>query len=317
MSRAQTSVSKRKETKLPGLSKPRSFNKATLEEIQRIKLLTQQMELEKRQLRSKTSRMKQILHDRNTAINQVLSEGNENAKIKTASGTTISQLKANLQTLKNTLTSRQQELENLRKNDKLAVSDELQVELQMYYLEHKRLKIQSKAVKEGETVITTELDRLKYEIGQRKAHQNAIASLQEDLSSLIDKLVAYRKSALRIEAAELSLYLNKNPKHIDSKEKQLNNEINQIVEETDKIREETNKIHEEDQNTYEELRKVIDEQRDLIAQAVSKLNRSEEDEEKEEIQNEDRSQNDENNSVFETTEASHAKDAAVEEEESN
>ena len=56
---------------LPSLTKQSKSN-VTLGEVQQIRLKIQKMELEKTQIRSKKNRMKQIIHERNAEIDQVL-----------------------------------------------------------------------------------------------------------------------------------------------------------------------------------------------------------------------------------------------------
>lgn len=269
-------ISKKKDTKLPNLSKSKSFQtKATFEQIQKLKMEIQQMQMETVQIKSKTSRMRQILSERNAAIRQVFKESNENQKLKTASDSTLTQLQENINALQNTLEARRQDLEDIRMSDRLAMSDELQTELQMYYLEHQRLLKQSKAVKEGEDVVKSELDRLKYELSEKKNHSKNSASIQNDIDDIISKLVAYRRSALKIEASDLTQLLVSNPKLVNTKEKQINEEINYYVNEAARVRNETKQIQEDDEKTYSELKDIIVNQVTRIQDALSRIREQE------------------------------------------
>ena len=132
MSRSQSTIIKKKETRLPGLQKGKGYTtNATLEEIQRIKLATQQMESEKRQIKSKTSRMRQILHDRNTAIQHVLSDANENTKIKTANEYKEEIAKLNIKI---------KELENEKDKNISSLKSQLELDSKEYALKEKNIK---------------------------------------------------------------------------------------------------------------------------------------------------------------------------------
>jgi hypothetical protein len=77
-----------------------------LDEINYLRLETSKMEVEARQIKSKTARLKQIIHDRNCQIKRALTATDDREQnIKTASDSTLRQLRENIATLKNTLTS--------------------------------------------------------------------------------------------------------------------------------------------------------------------------------------------------------------------
>jgi len=258
----RSSLTGQNANKLPGLTgknKGKS-NKATIEEVNELKIKTQMMETEKRQLKAKTARMKQLLSERNNAIKQVLTQSNEKNALRTASDSTIQQLKENVVSLQNTLMARQEELYQLRTSDKLAVSEELQQELKVYYLEHQRLSKQSSAVKEGERIIENEIERLRRMITETPQNENAISLLQSEIDQLVEKITAYRKSELRFESAKLLQAVLDDPKHAETQEKLLNEELNAIFEEIENEKNEIKIIEENDQKNMTFLQDIIDDQ---------------------------------------------------------
>ena len=254
---------------------PKGKGNVTLGEVQEIRLKIQKMSTEKTQIRSKTNRMRQILHDRNAAIDHVFKESNEEKKIKTASDSTIAQLKENILGLRNTLESRQDDLKVLINSDRLALADELKQEIRIYHLEHKRLQKQSRAVKEGELIVTDELNRVKGELSERRLNKKAIDSIQEDLKSVIDKLVSYKRSELKIQNDTLAKYLVNHPKQAETKENQLNNEINQIYEDIDNIHQEIEEAEQHEKEVMEELQAIIDDQAAQIEKQIKIIKRRE------------------------------------------
>ena len=71
-----------------------------MDEINELKIQTTKMDNETRQLKSKISRMKQIIHERNSQINKALAQTGEVSQgIKTASHSTLNQLRENISSL--------------------------------------------------------------------------------------------------------------------------------------------------------------------------------------------------------------------------
>ena len=280
--RPKTSIdTTRRTTTLPNLSRTKRCS-TTQADVQALKLKIQKMRTEKLQTRSKTNRMKQILHDRNAAIDHVFKESSEKQKIKTASGSTLEQLKVNIAGLQNTLASRQQDLKNIIFGDKIALSDELQQEVKVYYLEHKRLKSQEKAVKDGEKIVSGELERVRGELDESPLNIKALESIRKDLKSVIDKSVAYKKGQIKLQNEALARYLKEHPKHAETKEKELNKEIELIREDIENINKETKQAEEDESAMIASLQHIIDEQTTKIREQIERIKQKEIEEEEEE-----------------------------------
>jgi predicted nucleic acid-binding Zn-ribbon protein len=240
-----------------------------LDEINELRLQVSKMDLERRQLKSKTNRMKQIIHDRNSLIKKALTVTDDRQpNIKTASDSTLEQLRGNIASLQNTLEARQAELDKVRENDKLALSDELQVEVLEYYLEFDRLTQQLAVVREGEAIIGNEIAILNRQIEDSHGYDKKINDFQVQIDQLADKLVAYRQAEGRI-AGHLALEKLAAGKTTVAREKaDLEREIQRIAEEKKRLEEEITVVRENDQKNREYLQSIIDEQTGKIAEAI-------------------------------------------------
>ncbi|EAX98283.1 hypothetical protein TVAG_018190 [Trichomonas vaginalis G3] len=260
---------RRPNTALPNINRPKSSAQTVqMSDVQKLKLKIQKMDLDKRQMRSKTQRMKQILQERNAEIDLVFKEVNEKNSIKTASKETIAQLKKNVSSLENTLEARKKDLQDIMFNDRLALSDELQQEIKIYYLEHERLKKQSKAVADGEGIVKSELERLQRELSEKSLNYKAIQNLEGDFRTVVDKIVSYKSSELRIRNDNLANFLASHPNKLNSKEKEVQQEIDQTREEINTLKEETSKIEESEDQMIKEFEEIITQQKQRIKEQI-------------------------------------------------
>ena len=270
-SRAQTQLGTRKDTINSYQKVAKEDPKAMNEEINQLKIQIQKMESEKKVLHSKTSRMKQIIHDRNGQINQALHQANEHQSIKTASPSTISQLQENIYSLQNTRDSRLAELDELQKNDRLSISDEMKVELQEYYNEYERLKEQNYAVHQAEAILHEQLRKINDQVLSIPKIQASISELSNNVQELTDKIVAYRKSQLRNECAQALQKVLENPANAEEVINQVQADIQSLEEETKRQEEELSIIQENDQKNIEFLQSIIDDQTQKINAALEEL----------------------------------------------
>jgi hypothetical protein len=213
--------------------------------------------------------MKQIIHDRNALIKKALTVTDDRQpNIKTASDSTLEQLSNNLVALQNTLLARQAELDAVRGNDKLALSDEMQVEVLEYYLEYDRLTQQLAVVREGEAIIAEEVAVLNGQIEEARGYDKKINDFQVQIHILADKLVAYRQAEGKI-AGHLALERVFAGQSTFAKEKaELERDIRRINEEKKRLEEEINVVRENDQKNRGYLQSIIDDQTAKIAEAI-------------------------------------------------
>ena len=246
-------------------------NAGTIEDLSVIKLKISETELKIRQIKSKTVRMKQEIHDRKAAINKVLSKNNDSKNIKTASESTLSQLKDNVNSLQNTLRAREEELSQLRVNDALYQSNELEVEIRTYYLEHKRLLTQVDAVTKGKDIINNELQKLHNQIDKYKEDQNQMTILQDQIDQLLDKHDAYQKGEHKIIRYQTYKQMQENPQNAAAIEQQLLSEINDLKDSMRQGTEKLRNIEANDEKNMEELQDIIEDQINKIFQAIETM----------------------------------------------
>lgn len=261
-------VSTRYESKI--ISPSSKMNtKAVMDEINELKIQTIKMDNETRQLKSKISRMKQIIHERNSQINKALAQTGETSQgIKTASYSTLNQLRENISSLENTLESRELELDILRQNDKLAVSDELQVEVIEYYNENERLNSQVYAVHEGERVINNEIARVQQEIADEAQYEREIYDLQVQIGQLADKLKAYLNGEYRIIANTAIEQMCKTEDFYPKLKEKLLESIEEMRKEKQEEEENIKIILENDEKKKQYLQQILEDQAQKIAKAL-------------------------------------------------
>lgn len=270
-SQVRQQKSQYKTSSLPGLMGSRGARHVTEEEVQALKLKIHKMEQEKLQLKSKVVRMRQMLNERNASIERVFKETtSEQQKLQTASKSQLDTLQNTVNVLQNALQARKDELEKMITSDRFAISDELQTEVKIFYLEHQRLLKQARAVREAEKIVSTELNRVRDELNNREIHHMAIENLQGDLTSIVDKLVSYRKSEAKIQNEELAFnYLSEDPDQAIDKMQQ---DIESIQKESEQAQEEINEIEANEDEMVENLQKVIFDQSEKITEIVNQIN---------------------------------------------
>ena len=258
--------------KLPELtpSQSKQMNKeAVLDEINTLRLQVTKMDAEKVRIKSKIARTKQIVQSRQAQISKAMAVSDEQeVTIKTASDSTLNQLRRTINALKNTLESRAAELERLRKNDRLARSDELQVEVTEYFLEVERLQKQIEATEEAKNVIDAEQQRLKHQIANAKTFERMITDSQKQIGKLAERLTAYRQGEQRVDTNLLVERLTENPGKVSEEKERVKQEIDELTNTKAALEEEIQVAVENDQNNREFLQKIIDDQAQKIAKAI-------------------------------------------------
>lgn len=282
--RAKTSLTSDRASRLPDLNSPKDgCSKISQDEIYNIKLKTQQLDLERKQLKSKTAYMKSLIKDRNNQIKGVYSVSQDNRNIKTASKNQLASLEKTAESLQNSLNERKKQLDDIKKSDKLAISKELQIEIQMYYLEQKRLAQGVKTMKDKEAIIEMELNRLKKQAASTKANEACIDDLQAEIDGLTEKLFAYNKSELRNYATKQLKIIHDQPSELENIRKSIEEKIRNEEKEMRKNQRKFEKIQQKENDNIQYLQQIIDQQAQKIQEALDKLeNSGEEEEEKKE-----------------------------------
>lgn len=289
--RAKTSISTDRTSRLPDLNSPKdSGSRITQDKINNIKLKTQQLELERKQMKSKTAYMKALIKDRNNKIQSVYTQPNDNRNIKTASKNQLLTLEETAKSLERSLNERKKQLDEIEKSDKLAVSKELQIEIQMYYLEQKHLAQSVKTMKDKEAIIAMELNRLKRQAASAKANEDCIDDLQAEIDGLTEKLFAYNKSELRNYSTKQLKIIHDNPNELENIRKSIEEKIKNEGKEMEKNRRKCEKIQQKENDNIQYLQQIIDQQAQKIQEALDKMNQKDQPEEEESKEPEEKEQ---------------------------
>ena len=262
MNRPATSFSRVPgEARLPELQKPPSKLGATRtiqqEDILELKTKIHKMEEERRLLRAKIQRMRKTIQSRNVSIRKVLSQPQKDQSIQTASQAQLQQLREEKISLTNALDSNKQELEKLKKSDKLALADELKIEIPIFYQEKMRLDDELSEVRDLEKALSFEFERIRNQIANTSANENAVDEIQLEIDDLTEKLFAYKKSEMKLQAAKDLHKLHRNPNAFDEIKAKLEKEINDVKEEIEKNNQEIQEIQENEETNIEFLNQVI------------------------------------------------------------
>ena len=267
--RPYSSFSTAKTQKLPELPPTRPGGKMTYDDIEEIKLKTQQMDQERRQLKSKTQRMKQVTKERNNSIKTVFSQTQEKQSLKTASRNTLKSLNETADSLERSLEAHKQELEDLKKSDKLQVSKELELEIQMYYLEHKRLNQKTSSLKENENNVSNILTRLQKQMKETKSNERAVCDLQDEINSLTEKYFAYSKSEMKLYSTKKLKELHDDPSKIEAIRKKIEEDIQNEKEEIEAAKKELELVAKKEERNTKFLHDLIDEQAQKIREKLN------------------------------------------------
>jgi hypothetical protein len=263
--------------KLPGLAvrhgtqrtvDPRAI---TYEEISDLKLKAQEFEAERKLLRAKVQRMRKIIQNRSDSIRKVLNQPVEEQAIRTATESTLQQLREEKTVLEHTLEAHTHELIELRNGDKVAQTKELKVAIPVVFAEMERMKQQVAEATRLETVLKSEIERLQEQIAATPANERAIDSYQLEIDNLTEKLFAYRKSEMKILTAKDLQALHENPSSYDEIKKKLEDEIRSVQSLTEADRNEIPGIQESEARNLEYLNGVIQEQCDMIRAAIDQM----------------------------------------------
>jgi hypothetical protein len=215
--------------------------------------------------------MQKIIQRRGASIKQVLGQPQKEATLRTASESTLERLRDEKTVLQNTLETHQQELDQLRRSDKVALTQELQVAIPLVYAEMKRLSQQTEEMKHLESVMRGEYERLQAQIASIPANEKAIDDYQFEIDELTEKLFAYRKCEMKILTAEDLQRLHEAPGTYDQICKKLEDEICSLREMIEVDQREITEIQESETRNLDYLNQIIQKQADTIRQSLEMM----------------------------------------------
>lgn len=240
----------------------------TREDISALKVKIHEMENEKRLLKAKILRNKQTIANRNRSIKATFSTGHDNKPLVTASSTTIQSLRKTVEQLRNTLKVKQDELEKLKRSDNAAIYEEMQIELELLKEECERRKNAATERKSRDNELTSHLERVKQQAKSAPGHEAAVKDIQKEMDELTERLFAFRKTELRMEAGDLVMELQKDPSKIPEARQKIEEEIENLKKAIEQKRAEIEQTQQDEAKDTEALRERIRAQSERLLKAV-------------------------------------------------
>lgn len=246
-------------------------------ELGNLKIQNNQLEIQILQLKSKISKMKQTLNDRDKSVKHVMSNTQEIQPIQTTSPSQIHQLKLNLHSLQNTLNKRQDELDQVQQDDRTTISEELQEELKVTYVEKIRLTKINQNVNDANSLLLDEKNRLITIINSIPKNEKLIRSNSQDINLIKEKLGVYWQGLLKIEATEIATdIINQSNEKVKQHKtniwiEKLNQEIQKYDDEILKLQQSIEKIQQFENENIQYLQELINEQYHQLQEAVKQI----------------------------------------------
>jgi hypothetical protein len=191
--------------------------------------------------------------------------------LKSASETTLQRLQRARDGLKVTLATQEEALKQIKTSDRIVAIDEMKVMIPLLYAETERLKQSAKKAKEVESVMESELARVKGHILSARSNEKSIDTSQIEIDKFTEKLFAYKKDEIRQNLVEnLRDLLEHPPLKIDAIRKKLEEEIEAKRTRCDEMRKEIDDIQ---QNEMERVCKLNDTLRNQIEAVRTEVDR--------------------------------------------
>lgn len=259
-------------------------------QVYELKLKTQQIQQQTRQMRTQLSRAQDKIVAQTNAINKTFEQQSDASSIVTNHANTVPQLQRSVESAQNTLAELKQDIEQAKRDDKTFFVRELQEEVKIIYCEFSRLNQQIEDGNEEAQKLSQARENAEYRCSQ-KNYQNLraqIAELQDSINSLRDKTNAYKSKTAKIEAGNRfndETAQKKTPQQIKKEYEEKNKKINDDITNLDKQLAEEKDEH---AKQIAELEQIIEQMRQKI---VDKLNNPGEEEDKNENKDENGEQN--------------------------
>lgn len=227
------------------------------DDIYQLKIKIQNMEEEKKHLKTKITRMRQVIRDRNHNVANTFAESSTKNPLVTASPAAIKSLKESISALENTLQTRKEEKEVIFNGDKVSFYKELQYEIEILYLEKQRLLEENQTISKENSQLQEVLDRTRSQASSGSYYEDQVKELQSEINVLTDKLFAYQKNELKIQAGEKMQNMVFGKIQRDDLLKEIQADIQKIQEETEQERNELKEIQENESKAVQEIKQII------------------------------------------------------------
>lgn len=235
-------------------------------DVYELKLQTQQIQQKTTQMKTKLSRINDIITIQTNAINKTYEQQAETPPISQTRQSSVAILRRSVESAQNTLNQLQLDIEKAKKCDKTNYVRELQEEVRIVYCEHQRLTIELQDAKieahhstqlcqEGERRVSSQF---------HNEYKEKIRDLQNTNASLRAKAVAYQSKKAKLEMEKQIEQHQQKKKPVDetideskAHQQELKDQLSSKVNDLQAQREEY-------EQKEQELRAIIEEQRQKI-----------------------------------------------------
>lgn len=257
-------------------------------QVYELKLKTQQIQQQTRQMRTQLSRAQDKIVAQTNAINKTFEQNSDSSNVVSNHANTVPQLQRSVESAQNTLDELKKEIEQAKKDDKTFVVRELQEEDKIIYCEYTRL---NQLIEEGNSqaqMLSNARENAEYRCSQ-KNFQNLraqIGELQDSINSLRDKTNAYKSKTAKIEAGIRFNDETAQKKSVNQIKKEYNEKMQKINEDIENLDKQLGTEKENHSKQVAELQEIIDQMRQKIVNKLQNPDNGEE-EEKGEKQNQE------------------------------
>ena len=287
---------------------------ANEENIMAIKADTIQLRKQITALKTKIKMTKTKVENRNRAISNVFTQAKKDQKLATVNKNKIEYLKKQIENMTNTKESRQQELENIKTNDRYFLAGELQNDILVLYQEQKRLLQNS----DDDQTKKNEMGGRIFIIGNKiRSSQNYIEGIDEierEIAELNEKNDTYKRGQAKVFESDVLYRVDNDFSVFDEEKQKLETENEELQKQLDALLEENKTIEDENTKTEEELDAIIAEARQKIIDSMNK-NEEEEEENKEEQKEDEKEEEKDNKEEHEEEQKEEEKEAELPTEE--
>lgn len=211
-----------------------------------------------------------MIQKRGSSIRYVLSQPAEEQSICTATPTTLQQLREHKAVLLHALEIHEQELQELRRSDRVQLTRELKIAIPILYAEKQRLIQATEQARRLESIMRNEGERLRAQIAAIPANEKAIDDLQMEIDNLTEKLFAYKKSDARIANTEELMKVHRQPACADEVRQSFQKEIETLQQRIDNEKKEIDEIQQSEHRNIEYLSAILQQQVDAVKLALNR-----------------------------------------------
>ncbi|OHT09226.1 hypothetical protein TRFO_21966 [Tritrichomonas foetus] len=243
---------------------PRNQQQVEFREIEALKIQAQNLDHQRTLLRTKTSRMRRIISDRDASIKRVFTQTKDTQSLKTATNSMILLMKKNYDTLNAQKKKLLQELNSFKNCDNFWMSNELEIEDRILYEDQERLKEILEREKVIEQDMKSEVDSSLLFLAEVGETEEEIIELASSISDLQKKCDTYERGISKTKNINLLI-------KIQDKKLTVESAVNSIKQEINEIESKMNVERLSKRNTEESMKKALEKLEAVYEDAVSRM----------------------------------------------